>query len=679
MVCSDDGVDCTADFCSEAEQGCVNVPQDALCSDNDVCDGIETCDAVNGCQEAPSGLNCDDGVSCTVDSCDAVDGCVNAPDDSVCDNGTFCDGAEVCDPVNGCQDALAPINCNDGVLCTNDVCDEDNDQCVNTADDGICDNGAACDGVETCNQMLGCQAGTVVTCDDGITCTDDLCVEDSNAQDGYVCNNTADNNDCPEDEYCCTDCTPGGCAPVPECDTDADCDDGNDCNGIETCVDLGGLNGKVCEFGDPVVCNDGIACTTDSCDPADGQCDFTPVNALCDNGLFCDGAETCNAATGCEAGTAPTCNDSISCTNDACIEGFGCFNEPDNSQCTDNLACNGEEVCSINDGGCVNGTALDCDDGFDCTIDSCDDQAGCTNVPDNTECPCGEVCNPSADPVDGCSNTCVVAECDGSVYQCGDCQDNDGDCAIDAGVDLECFGPCDDNEEGYKGLISGQNDNCDVDCYFDGDNGGGNDGCTWSWACDPDEPQNPPLSSCTYEDVDPADGWGDEAIPPNLTCQELFESQSTQCWNPNVTDENNNVCGKYVPNGCDCFGCCAICKNDCTTSADCPGDGVCDTVTNLCVYEVYLGSQNGDSNPNNPGSCNYDEVENPTNCHPCTPVQACLNECEPELCELCFGQTELPPECTEQECPDGVQLCGQQGQDPCPTGAACITGCCIFG
>jgi hypothetical protein len=578
------------------------------------------------------------------------------------------------------------VDCNDGVLCTDDTCNEGTDSCDNVANNANCDNATACDGVETCDATLDCQAGTAPDCGDTIDCTIDACAEDALQPEGYSCSNTEDNTACPQDQYCCADCPPDpGCIPVPQCDTDADCDDLDACNGVETCVDQGS-SGKVCVFGSPVVCDDGVSCTTGACNPGDGSCTFTPQDSLCDNGLFCDGAETCDLTLGCQAGVTETCDDSIACTDDACIEGFGCFNSANNTLCDNGLTCDGAETCSVPDGGCIDGVTPDCDDGIACTADSCDEAVpgGCKNVADNTLCPCGEVCDPAADPVDGCSNTCVVSECEGTVYACGDCTDNDGDCAIDAGVDLECFGPCDDNEAGYKGLISGQNDNCDVDCYFDDNNGNGDDTCKWSFACDPLEPQTPPLSSCSYEDTDPADGWGDANVTGSpsqwTTCQELFENQTSECWNENLTDETNNVCGKYVPNGCDCFGCCEVQKNACQTDADCPGTGspVCDTFTNQCVYTIYLGSQNG-GNPNDPGSCNYDELENPANCHECTQVEACLNECESETCELCFGQTELPPECTEQSCDEGVQLCGQAGQDPCPVGATCLTGCCIFG
>jgi hypothetical protein len=113
-----------------------------------------------------------------------------------------------------------------------------------------------------------------------------------------------------------------------------------------------------------------------------------------------------------------------------------------------------------------------------------------------------------------------------------------------------------------------------------------------------------------------------------------------------------DYCGPLTPNGCDCFGCCELPA----------GSG----------SYVWLGS--GEESPD---KCDLSSVSDPNICHPCEPVPACLNECE--TCELCIGKTVLPPECDDpmgQQCPEGVQLCGLAGQDPCPSGTYCISGCC---
>jgi subtilisin-like proprotein convertase family protein len=66
---------------------------------------------------------------------------------------------------------------------------------------------------------------------------------------------------------------------VSACTTDAECNDGNACNGVETCV------ASTCTPGVPVDCNDGLFCTTDTCDPSTGTCGHGP--AACSDGDSC--------------------------------------------------------------------------------------------------------------------------------------------------------------------------------------------------------------------------------------------------------------------------------------------------------------------------------------------------------------------------------------------------------
>jgi hypothetical protein len=620
----DDGVDCTTDACDENAQGCAFIEQDQMCQNGDFCDGAELCDAQVGCV-AGNPVMCDDAIDCTEDSCDEVaDECSFVADDVQCQNGSVCDGTEICSLANGCQPGPAP-DCNDFIPCTVDTCDDMQGGCVNAPDDLACDNGVYCDGEEFCDAQVGCTDGPVVDCgDDQIACTVETCNE---AQ--QVCESIPDNGLCGQGQFCVP--AADGCVDSPPCNNDAQCDDGNACNGVETC-------NVTCQPGMPVACSDGVSCTVDSCDPQTGTCSNVAVDTICDDGEPCNGAEVCDESLGCTAGAPPSCDDQIDCTVDTCIPNFGCFNAIDHDFCDDGAVCNGAEICD---------EQLDCQpaaqpvqcgsDGFACTSEFCDeDEGGCVSVADDDLCACGETCNPDqSQDASGCSDVCNVALCEGKVYQCGNCLDDDMDCSIDS-FDPECFGPCDNNESGFKGEIPGQNNApCKQDCYFDGDSGSGNDDCYWSHECDPLEPTFP---TCEY---DP-----NANIPgSSMSCDEAYDMQSLMC---------EDVCGPITPNGCDCFGCCEVFVDDDTS------------------VTVYLGTEDdmGD------GSCNMANVQDPMACAPCTQVQGCLNTCE--NCELCFGQTELPPECTEQDCEGEQQLCGQPGQQPCPAGGFCVTGCCVF-
>ncbi|MEM1028922.1 MAG: putative metal-binding motif-containing protein [Myxococcota bacterium] len=73
---------------------------------------------------------CDDGFACTFDACDGeLLRCRFLPDDSLCQNGIYCDGLEVCDNRLGCI-LGEPITCSDGSSCTINTCDEATESCL---------------------------------------------------------------------------------------------------------------------------------------------------------------------------------------------------------------------------------------------------------------------------------------------------------------------------------------------------------------------------------------------------------------------------------------------------------------------------------------------------------------------------------------------------------------------
>ncbi len=153
--------------------GCV---VDSDCDDGLFCNGTETCDTGSGSCQAGTAVDCDDGVSCTVDSCnEGTDSCDNTPDSGACDDGLFCNGSETCDPVLDCQAGTPPV-VDDGVSCTDDSCDEVNDVVVNTPNNTVCDNGLFCDGAETCDPALDCQAGSDPCAPLGCDEAGDVCV-----------------------------------------------------------------------------------------------------------------------------------------------------------------------------------------------------------------------------------------------------------------------------------------------------------------------------------------------------------------------------------------------------------------------------------------------------------------------------------------------------------------------
>jgi len=225
-VCADGTAPCVEDeTCNEEADRCDVCAEDADCDDELFCNGAETCVAgqcVAGTAECPDdGLFCNGDESCNEDTdacessgdpCDpATEACNEDTDacdtvcvaDADCDDGVFCNGAETC--VNErCVAGTDPCP-EDGTFCNGvEVCNEDTDACDSP--------GNPCDpATETCNEDTD-------TCDAGIACTTDADCTD----DGAFCNGA---------ETC--DVVAGFCVSGGD-----PCDDGAFCNGTETCDEV---------------------------------------------------------------------------------------------------------------------------------------------------------------------------------------------------------------------------------------------------------------------------------------------------------------------------------------------------------------------------------------------------------------------------------------------------------
>ncbi|MFT7625797.1 MAG: hypothetical protein ACI9WU_004988, partial [Myxococcota bacterium] len=289
-----------AEICDNQDQNCngaidegFGVGDSCATGDPSCPVGVTACGA-GGTTECVIALDCDDDNPCTEDACDPGGGCANTP--TVCDDGNACT-TDSCDPATGCV-ALAVT-------------------------DGLdCSSGDGCNGTGTC-QAGACVVGGGLDCDDQNPCTTDSC-------SGGVCSNDAVAND-------------------------TTCADADLCDGAETC------QSGACTAGATLVCDDGEACTTDSCVAATGCATASAPNGTsCDDGDVCNGNDTCNAGA-CQAGTPVDCDDQNVCTTDSCAAGI-CANTAvgDDADCGDGDACNGAETCQL--GGCAPGTAMDCGD-----------------------------------------------------------------------------------------------------------------------------------------------------------------------------------------------------------------------------------------------------------------------------------------------------------------------------
>ena len=94
-----------------------------------------------------------------------------------------------------------------------------------------------------------------------------------------------------------------------------------------------------------------MGCTTDICDEDQDLVVHAPDDAACSNDLFCDGAEVCSATEDCQPGEAPALDDAVDCTVDGCDPLIGCV-YPE-KECATNANLCTEHSCDENTGDCI--------------------------------------------------------------------------------------------------------------------------------------------------------------------------------------------------------------------------------------------------------------------------------------------------------------------------------------
>jgi hypothetical protein len=290
-------------------------------------------------------------------------------------------------------------------------------------------------------------------------------------------------------------------------------------------------------------------------------------------------------------------------------------------------ACGADDAGTVTDGGDGGGGGLGADGGINPNDGSGAGGTGGVGLGDG------------GGATGGAGGTIVPVSCPVAAPQCNDGMDNDMDGKIDS-LDPECVGPCDNDEGTFATGIAGDNiDACKQDCFFDGNSGMGDDGCEWNLKCDS---ANPGGTSCPYD----------------ATYKNCPKTQSARCV---------RNCQKLAPNGCDCFGCCAV--------------SVAGQQVSVMLVSTCTAAKFGDA----------------TACPRCTQNTACVNTCE--KCEVCLGRPAPDPSCTATsgadggaadggadggtpviQCAAGITSCGPGGQvaaTACGAGYYCQTGCCI--
>ncbi len=241
--------------------------------------------------------------------------------------------------VTTCQSGLCrstgPIDCRPLTACHTASINAQTGQCVQafSAAGTPCGGPATCAGefftpADTCDGNGFCIGGGSQTrscapykCGQGACTT--ACVSDADCAGGAHC----------DDGQCISDLDLGQL-----CDEDSDCQSGmcvegvccnQRCEGLcETCS--AETSGRC----SPVICDDGLSCTSGACDEATGACSHTrnPGTCLIDNVCYSSGAinpanacEVCDAAADPDGWSAAVCpDDALSCTTATCDPVAGC-------------------------------------------------------------------------------------------------------------------------------------------------------------------------------------------------------------------------------------------------------------------------------------------------------------------------------------------------------------------
>jgi len=274
-------------------------------------------------------------------------------------------------------------------------------------------------------------------------------------------------------------------------------------------------------------CADSVACTVDTCDVDTGICNSAANHSACLDSSYCNGAEFCHATLGCRLGAAVNCNDGLSCTIDSCNESLdSCVHSPIDDWCDNGTFCDGVEWCDV-DLGCQSGAPETCDDGEDCTVDTCDpDIDDCVFTSSGDACDDGLFCNgqETCDPDSGCAaggDPCPNEFCDEAGDRCVECVD-DFDC--DDGVFCNGAERCDlaagTCDRGPAVVCDDQNDcttdHCDAQtdgCTHAPDDGACDDGefCNGTERCDAE-------LGCMSGDAPCSDGFCDEELDRCVDC-----------------------------------------------------------------------------------------------------------------------------------------------------------------
>ena len=539
-----------------------------------------------------------------------------------------------------------------------------------------CEAGEGCF-LDPCSANSECQSGWCVEhLGDGV-CTQ-ICQEE--CPEGWSCQQVAATG--PDVVFICVSDFANLCKP---CANDNDCDaigsadsclpygpDGSYCGG--SCDDPAGEDPQECPWG--FSCKDtvtvegvskwqcvadagGCPCTKKSvalglhtpCTVSNewGECEGLRICE--EEGLSaCDAskpsAEDCNGVDDNCNGVVDeaTCDDGNECTQDSCDADVGCQHEAlDVGECKDDNPCTVADHCVA--GECV-GSAVSCDDSNGCTDDTCT-ESGCVHTPNQEDCddfdPCtlGDVCKQGecvGAPVDcACLNDseCAALE-DGDVCNGTLACDTSGvpyKCVIDLATVVACPGPVGPDEFCLAPSCDSQTGECSLTPTNEGK------------ACDDGDP-------CTVSEKCAA---GECAGGYPLNCNDGNACTDDLCHPTNGCTHSPNAAGCDDGDDCTVGDVCSGGECQAGSNLNCDDDNTCtdDSCKSAigCVYEA------------NAADC--------SDYNPCTTGDHCsAGKCAVSGSLDCNDGNP----CTDDSCSPEVGCKHNLNVAPCDDGNACTTG-----
>jgi hypothetical protein len=549
---------------------------DATLPSEDLCDGID-----NNCDGDVDEETCNDDNECTDDICLGEEGCNHTPVAiGECKDGDPCTVADHCEEGLCVGDA---VECNDDNPCTEDSCTATGG-CEFDPKFGPCDDGDPCTAGDLCTD--GECGGSPVDCD---------CLDDSDCEpleDGDLCNGSlvCDTGtlpyrcsvdpettvECPAPEGPDSSCLVALCAAdTGACLTEmanegSPCSDGDFCTMNDTC------DSGICTGGTLVNCNDANPCTDDSCD-SDNGCEYLDNQSLCSDENVCTVGDLCQEGL-CVGGAPLTCDDGNLCTLDSCDGDIGCTYAAAPGGCDDGNACTVNDQCD--EGVCAPGDPVVCDDDNSCTTDACDPVQGCIHLLNSAPCDDGDICTTG--------DHCHLGSCTGGGTLV--CNDNnlctDDSCGAESGCTFipnadECNddNPCTENDACSNGWCAGIATVCNDFNVCTDDSCNPDSGCEYTANTQPCNDNNPCTigdhcnnSSCEGEGMDDCDDGNictDDECDPDSGC--FHAANSAQC-----NDGNACTTGEVCANKTCTPGVAVVCNdNDICTDDSCEPDSGC--------------------------------------------------------------------------------------------------------